>query len=336
MPIVERDPWRLQYFSQVPCSADVVVPTDDGDAWQLFPRHRWVYDKLQVAASQELACGPHGVPPTAYPVFSKPLMNLRGMGIGSRRLASAADYARHQQPGHMWMTLLTGEHVSTDAAVVDGRVMWWRHVVGHARAGGTFDRWTIEAGRRAGLEAYCADWAARRLAGYTGIVNFETIGGRIIEVHLRMSDQWPDLYGEGWVEAVVELYEAGRWRFADRDRRDGHSVVLFAPHGRRHRPPPADLQAAVRAMPGVSSLQITFHPGRPADQHAMPPGGFRVAIVNCWNLAEGRAARRRLAAAFDIDRPAQGARPIRKRAPPGPGGALVDVAMPGRPTGRRP
>ena len=34
-------------------------------------------------------------------------------------------------------------------------------------------------------------------AGYTGMVNFETIGGRIIEAHLRFADQWPDLYGGG-------------------------------------------------------------------------------------------------------------------------------------------
>ncbi len=301
MPIVERDPWRLQYFATVACPDDLVIPTDDGDAWGLFPDHRWVYDKLRVAASQGLACAPHGVPPEHYPVFSKPLMNLRGMGIGSRTLRSAADYARHQQPGHMWMTLLAGEHVSTDVAVAQGRPCWWRHVVGHARPGGTFDRWTIEAASRPALEAYCGAWVTRWLGGFTGIANFETIGGRIIEVHLRMSDQWPDLYGPGWVEAVVELHATGRWTFRDDARRDGHSVVLFAPHGGRHRRPADGLQQAIRALPGISSLQITFDPKRPPGQHAMPPGGFRLAIVNGWNLAAGRAARRALAAAFSLE-----------------------------------
>jgi hypothetical protein len=32
--------------------------------------------------------------------------------------------------------------------------------------------------------------------------------------------------------------------------------------------------------------------------HAMPPGGFRLAIVNCHDLAAGRAVRRALAAAM--------------------------------------
>jgi hypothetical protein len=49
----------------------------------------------------------------------------------------------------------------------------------------------------------------RHLGGYTGMLNVETIGGTIIEAHLRFADQWPDLYGAGWVEAVVGLYEHG-------------------------------------------------------------------------------------------------------------------------------
>ena len=51
----------------------------------------------------------------------------------------------------------------------------------------------------------------------------------------------------------------------------------------------------MRALPSVSSVQITFHENKPADQHAMPPGGFRLAIVNCWDLAAGIAAREMLA-----------------------------------------
>jgi hypothetical protein len=130
------------------------------------------------------------------------------------------------------------------------------------------------------------------------MANFETIGGRIIEAHLRFADQWPDLYGAGWVEALVRLYATGAWRFADADRADGFSVVLFAPHGRRYRHPPAAVVDAVRGMAGVSSVQITFHEDRAPERHAMPPGGFRVAIVNAASLAAGMAGRDVLARAM--------------------------------------
>ena len=64
-----------------------------------------------------------------------------------------------------------------------------------------FDYWTVLAEARPEIESYCGDWLRARLRGYTGMVNFETIDARIIEVHLRFSDQWPDLYGAGWTEA---------------------------------------------------------------------------------------------------------------------------------------
>ena len=106
MPIHEADPWRLQYFARVETAADIT--TEDADAWQWYPAHRWVYDKLAVALSQGLEAGPHGTPPPRFPVFSKPITNLKGMGAGSCVLNSEADYQRHYAPGHFWMTLLDG------------------------------------------------------------------------------------------------------------------------------------------------------------------------------------------------------------------------------------
>src|SRR6185295_7639508 len=268
MPVCEGDPWRMQYFDKVACPEDVRIPTDDGDAWLWYPRHRWVYDKLKVAESQGLDCGPHGVVPPSFPVFSKPIMNLKGMGEGSGVMRDAKEYEKRYEPGHMWMTLLEGEHVSTDCAITDGSAAWWRHTTGEPMGDGMFDYWTVHAKSRPRLEAYLGEWLQKHLAGYTGMANFETIGGRIIEVHLRFADQWPDLYGRGWVEALVRLYEHQRWDYPDTDRRDGYSVVLFGPHGPHYRHPPQRLVDEVCAMPQVSSVQITFHEDRAPDRHA--------------------------------------------------------------------
>jgi hypothetical protein len=222
-------------------------------------------------------------------VFSKPIYNMRGMGTGSRAVRGASAYRRAIRPGHMWMTLLEGDHVSTDLAVVDGSVRWLRHAIGLPLERGMFDRWIVEDGIRPDVEATAREWIGRNLAGYTGMVNAETIGGRIIEVHLRFSDQWP-----------VRLYAEGRWTFRDETRRPGHSVVLFGEHGARYRHPAADLLAELRGLPGVSSIQITFHEDRDPALHAMPPGGFRLAIVNTPDLELGRAVRERLARLFGV------------------------------------
>jgi hypothetical protein len=49
---------------------------------------------------------------------------------------------------------------------------------------------------------------------------------------------------------------------------------------------------------GVSSVQITFHEHLAPARHSMPPGGFRLAIVNGFDLAATLAARERLRKAF--------------------------------------
>ncbi len=298
MPICEADPWRMQYFETTACPDDVKIPTEDGDAWRWYPEYKWVYDKLAVAETQNLDCAPHGIDPDSFPVFSKPIYNMRGMGAGSGVLRTLKEYKHRQRPGHMWMQLLEGDHVSTDVAVVNGEIKWQRHTVGTPLDGGMFDYWTVLAASRPEIEDYLAAWVKSHMPTYTGMLNFETIGARIIEVHMRFADQWPDLYGAGWVDALVGLYAHGAWDFDDANRRDGYSVVLFGAHGVQYTHPPADVVDRLSETGGVSSIQITFHEDRPPASHSMPPGGFRLAIVNTFDLEIGRRVREELALSF--------------------------------------
>jgi hypothetical protein len=298
MPICERDPWRDQYFEGVSCPENVRIPTDDLDCWPWYPKHNWIYNKLKIARSQGLACAPHGVLPQHFPVFSKPITNLKGMGMGSRVIASAAEMEAYSKPGHFWMPLLDGPHVSTDCAIVQGRVEWTRHATGVPAGDGMFKYWTLHAENMPSLEGYLASWVERHMADYTGMMNFESIGGKIIEAHLRFADQWCDLNGKGWIDAMVRLYAEGDWHYADDDRREGYSIPLFARHNGNFRHPTREQQASIRAMSGVSSLQITFYENKNSADHPMPPGGFRLGLVNAWNLDQGFAACDALARCF--------------------------------------
>lgn len=298
MPICERDPWRDQYFENIPCPDNVLIPADDFDAWPWYPKHNWIYDKLRIAQSQGFTSGPHGVMPPSFPVFSKPITNLKGMGVGSRVIASQKEMLTSSTPGHFWMPLLEGPHVSTDCAVVSGQVKWLRHATGVPGPEGTFKYWTLHADEMPEVATYLKTWVSKYMAAYTGMMNFETIGGKIIEAHLRFADQWCDLNGKGWIEAMVQLYTDGTWHYDKGPRRVGFSIPLFARHNSNFSHPPKDLQARIRAMPQVSSLQITFYDGKDAVDHPMPPGGFRVGIVNAWDLQSGFAAIDELAKAF--------------------------------------
>ncbi|GAC1461750.1 MAG: hypothetical protein PVSMB4_20300 [Ktedonobacterales bacterium] len=298
MPIYECDPWRLQCFTQVACPRAVHVPTDDPTAYALYPDLRWTYNKLLIARSQDIECGVADDRPGRFPVFGKPIINLRGMGVGSQILRNERELYRRCKAQHFWMELLTGVHVSTDCAVVRGDMAWHRHTQGIAGHAGTFNYWIVEARSRPTLDKYCRAWISRNLSGYTGMVNIETIGDQIIEVHLRFSDQWPDLYGAGWVESVVRLYKENVWRFSDTPRTNGYSVVLFGTHGIPYVHLPAASLARYRAMPDVSSVQVTFFEDLPQQAHAMPPGGFRLAVINCHRLEAGLRVRREMAREF--------------------------------------
>ncbi len=223
----------------------------------------------------------------------------RAWASAAASLNSQADYDAHYAPGHFWMTLLDGRHVSSDIAVVDGEPRWWRHVTGKPAGEGTFDYWIVHAEPDAGIEAHCGAWVRKNLAGYTGMLNLETIGEKIIEAHLRFADQWPDLYGPGWVDAVVGLYERGDWDFCDDDRSEGYSVVLFGPHGRALPASAAgDLvdgnQAARPASPACKS-----HSTMIARRNAMPCRPAVSALLSS-TVSISRGARGARAAARSI------------------------------------
>lgn len=289
MPIIERDSWRQQYFENIMCPTNVDVPTEDADAYTMFPKYRHIFNRLFVAESQKLLCAPHGVKPADYPVFSKPVYNLKGLGAGARTLWNEDDYLKNEQPGHFWTQLLTGEHISTDCAVVDGEAVWWAHAEGvHGGYNVLFDHWQIGL-TRPNLEHICSWWIRSHLVGYTGMVNLETIGGVVIEAHLRFTDQWPDLASPKWLDAVVGLYGYGQWNYRG-DWGPGYSVVLHGTAGYDH--PPDSVLRDVEAIPTITSVQITFD----KNSHHLPQtDSRRLAVINCRDLSQGIRARRMMA-----------------------------------------
>jgi hypothetical protein len=57
---------------------------------------------------------------------SPPTIPRRGSGTRPHR-----PHREHHTAGHFWMTLLEGEHISSDVALVDGEPMWWEMVSAH-------------------------------------------------------------------------------------------------------------------------------------------------------------------------------------------------------------
>ena len=79
---------------------------------------------------------------------------------------------------------------------------------------------------------YLGEWSGRNLRGFTGVVNIEAIGGRIIECHLRMADQWVDLNGDRLAGGrSCGLLRGWNLAPAGAPADTGYSVVLFGAPG---------------------------------------------------------------------------------------------------------
>ncbi|MEA3150733.1 MAG: hypothetical protein QOD56_1672, partial [Gammaproteobacteria bacterium] len=174
-----------------------------------------------------------------------------------------------------------------------------RHAMG-VPDGSVFDYWVVEERARPRLEKYCGDWIDANLQGYTGMVNIETIGGRIIGVHLRFADQWPDLYGRKWLDALVWLYRNRSWDLVDTARAEGYSVVLFGPHGSPYAYPAPDLLSSCRATVGISSIHLKQFDDAPLVAPAAPVSDVRLAVINSFNLEVGLRVRAAIARGFGL------------------------------------
>ncbi|KAH3203255.1 hypothetical protein KXW62_007522 [Aspergillus fumigatus] len=219
-------------------------------------------------------------------MFSKPINNLGGADAGARIIHTLDEYWRSFVPGHMLSALLTGEHISTDIVVDAGRA-------------------EVNTPVEPSLEKYITDFVEPHLAGYTGMMNVETIGGKIIEVHLRFSPQWPNMYGSWFIASLVDLYCGKGWTGPSASKIAspvGYSVPLW--DDEKYAETGTTLtENAVRRLESmfnvesiVESITMQYGQEKPLESTPRASGGFRIAWANGYDLARCKLARSALQA----------------------------------------
>tara|TARA_Y100000991_G_scaffold215523_1_gene206309 strand:- start:1332 stop:2261 length:930 start_codon:yes stop_codon:yes gene_type:complete len=164
---------------------NINVVKNDIVAFQKFKNYNMVYNKFQIAVDQNLKCGICPIIPDEYPVVLKPIYNLIGMGIDSIKIKSKKEFLKNSKNGNFWTKFLVGNHISWDLIIRDGIIIYHVPFHGHKKTFGTFNYWEeiyeeIPKNVRMLVNKY--------FKNFTGNVNMETIGNKVIEVHLRMGD----------------------------------------------------------------------------------------------------------------------------------------------------
>lgn len=286
MPFIGYDPWEELYFKNIKVPKNIVIPVDDVEAYQLYPEFNWVYDKTNICETQNIICAPTPVNAEDYPVFVKPIINLWGMGAGAHPVYSYVEMKETFKPGNFWMPYYTGQQYSTDCVIIDGELIWVCHAEGFPffNLPGTFDYWEIKPNDILDVCILIIDWVRAHLSDYTGMLNIETIGDKIIEVHLRFSPQFIDLYPDDFLKAVVKLYDKKKWNF-DNQRTQGYSLVLFATEYIKN-------FKLLEKPNAILSIQDCTK-GNLVDA-SQPIGGVRLAVINSRNFKEASQYRRNI------------------------------------------
>ena len=180
----------------------------DNDAWIAYPNHRQYYNKLWLSEQLGYNCGPAGVAPSKKDTYIvRPIMNLYGMGIGTREVILGPEDADAVEPGYFWCEKFEGVHRSIDYGWIDPITTAWSFeqkncLIGEKRSDNqfVFKRWYRDIAFKYhippilhGIPHHNSDYRIEKW-------NLELVGPHIIEVHLRGSPD-PD-YDE-----IVPVFE---------------------------------------------------------------------------------------------------------------------------------
>lgn len=181
----------------------------DCEAWEAYPQHRWVFNKLELALRLGHSAGPGGTDiPVTDDYIIRPIYNLSGMGVGARKERLQIGDHTSVKPGEFWCEWFEGDNFSID-------VEWDGHklVPVHAARGirpsddiSRFDGWKRIDPKDPLLSlVHLPMW----LYEFQDVpkLNIELVGSNIIEIHLRHGNDFPEGASEiipVWEDKIID------------------------------------------------------------------------------------------------------------------------------------
>jgi hypothetical protein len=194
----------------------------DDIAYELYPHHRKWFNKLWFSNQMSYICGPGGVPTrTSGWYIVRPIMNIRGMGLGSRKMYIESNDTTVVGPGEFWCEWFNGVQYSVDFVRSENK--WVQSKCYRAERDindlSKFRRWERYEHKIFSLDSVFDDLLDLKT------INVEFIDDNPIEVHLRSSED-PD-YNElipVWAgeEKRIDIYTSLGYKYIEsKDDCDG-------------------------------------------------------------------------------------------------------------------
>jgi len=188
---------------------------EDYQAWELYPEHHWIFNKLEVALKLGYQAAPACVPlprvsrTTLFKTIIRPIYNLYGMGIGAktrifRPMIDNEFIINHSfiPPGYFWCEYFEGIHYSIDYKRTNspnGSYFVWEPfcaMIGEKSEDNLtkFTKWTCIEPPMLELPNFLWD------INNVDFLNLECIDNKIIEIHLRTGN---DIFHEKPINTVA-------------------------------------------------------------------------------------------------------------------------------------
>lgn len=162
---------------------------EDWDAWNMYPQHRWLFNKLELSLRLGYCAGPTPAPvPVTGDYIVRPIYNLSGMGAGAVLMNLEAGRVYDFPPSYFWCERFVGDHLSVNYEWRASRLLPVHTSVAEPDFNNLsrFKRWT-KIGHR---DLELPNWISS--LRFVPKINIEFIGDKIIEIHLRHGVDFPN------------------------------------------------------------------------------------------------------------------------------------------------
>jgi len=238
------DPWEYQYIRHH--SERHEYAFNDYDAYERYREFRWVYDKYRL--HRMFNSRPSSIELVPADSVLKPRFNLDGLAAG----LSFPSEGEGVPCGFVAQPRLSGVYRNTDFLCTQPVAVYRARM----SSPGEFYLFWRESGGYVEPRATALAQALYR-GGYRGYLNVETMGGEILEAHLRPSLQFWD-----------------NPRFSMVFRRLGDAAPTIDP----------SWEGSLPSNPDVSSTQLCWYDGHPLSYSDPGKHRFRYLVVNGSDL----------------------------------------------------
>ena len=188
-----RNPWEKSFKYRLEFS----IPVKDGQAFKKFPEHRFFYDKLYIAKSQSLKCGTlddliekencnNSI--VDYPIFIKPRYGHKsGTSKNCYVVKNCDELSKYSDLKEMmWSEYLKENEGMTDFILENGRIVYQISYKYSETLNVFSEEWKYISSENK-PPPIVIEWVNKNNRNYTGCLNVQYRGDKIIEVGMRLS-----------------------------------------------------------------------------------------------------------------------------------------------------